>query len=243
MLTVVNQIHLVNTHRLDSLTARLKLLKERRSTLLRQDLLPNLSKTLVERRKTLTDQELNEMKKKLGKIENDLQSFGRLLSKSTEDERRLNEQLVLLKSKIRSKGFSSFFVIFSSDIQRDNAQLNFLDRLNNPKCRFVLDTDYSPFIAVSDDRHILIEDDNHLVLYDEQRRINEIPWQREREQTFVGAIKDLTYSNYLEQFCVLSSLNFFTLDSRTSTLEKSEQLRPSTGTTDGAYFSDFVRSG
>lgn len=117
------------------------------------------------------------------------------------------------------------------EIQRENSQLNFLNRLNEPKRRFTLDTDYSPFIAVSEDRHVLIEDDNHLVLYDDQRRINEIPWQRGKDQTFVGSIKDLTYSNYLEQFCVLSSVNFFTLDPQTSTLEKSEQLRPSIGTT------------
>jgi hypothetical protein len=76
---------------------------------------------------------------------------------------------------------------------------------------------------------MLIEDDNHLVLFDEQRRINEIPWQRQQDNSLTGSIKDLTYSSYLEQFCILSSLNFFTIDPHMATLEKSEQLRPSTG--------------
>jgi hypothetical protein len=76
---------------------------------------------------------------------------------------------------------------------------------------------------------MIIEDDNHLVLFDDQRRINEIPWQRHQENSS-GSIKDLIYSNYLEQFCILSALNFFTLDPHMSTLEKSEQLRPTTGT-------------
>jgi hypothetical protein len=77
---------------------------------------------------------------------------------------------------------------------------------------------------------MIIEDDNHLVLFDDQRRINEIPWQRQEENSFTGSIKDLIYSNYLEQFCILSALNFFTLDPHMATLEKSEQLKPTTGT-------------
>lgn len=76
---------------------------------------------------------------------------------------------------------------------------------------------------------MIIEDDNHVVLFDDQRRINEIPWQRQQDSSFTGSIKDLIYSNYLEQFCILSSLNFFTLDLHMITLEKSEQLRPTTG--------------
>jgi hypothetical protein len=93
----------------------------------------------------------------------------------------------------------------------------------------MLDSCHSPFLAVSEDNHMLIEDDNHLVLFDEQRRMNEIPWQKQQDNTFTGSIKDLTYSNYLQQFCILSALNFFTLDPHMSTLEKSEQLRPTTG--------------
>lgn len=77
---------------------------------------------------------------------------------------------------------------------------------------------------------MIIEDDNHLVLFDDQRRINEIPWQRQQESSSAGSIKDLIYSNYLEQFCILSALNFFTLDPHMVTLEKSEQLKPTTGT-------------
>jgi hypothetical protein len=93
----------------------------------------------------------------------------------------------------------------------------------------MLDSCHSPFLAVSEDNHMLIEDDNHLVLFDEQRRMNEIPWQKQQDNTFTGSIKDLTYSNYLQQFCILSALNFFTLDPHMSILEKSEQLRPTTG--------------
>jgi hypothetical protein len=77
---------------------------------------------------------------------------------------------------------------------------------------------------------MIIEDDNHLVLFDEQRRINEIPWQGQQDDSFTGTIKDLIYSNYLEQFCILSALHFFTLDPHMSALEKSEQLKPTTGT-------------
>ena len=120
----------------------------------------------------------------------------------------------------------SFSVI---DIQRENTELGVLDRLAAPKRCFVLDSCHSPFLAVSEDAHMLIEDDNHLVLFDEQRRINEIPWQKQQDSAFVGAIKDLTYSNYLEQFCILSSVNFFTIDPHTIALEKIEQIKPSTG--------------
>jgi predicted LPLAT superfamily acyltransferase len=83
---------------------------------------------------------------------------------------------------------------------------------------------------MSDDGFLLIEDDDHLVMFDDVRRINEIPWRTERAQTDAGAIKDLTYSNYLDHFCVLSSLNFFTFDRHLCKLEKSEQIRPITGT-------------
>ena len=76
---------------------------------------------------------------------------------------------------------------------------------------------------------MIIEDDNHIVLFDEQRRISEIPWREQQDDSFTGSIKDLIYSSYLEQFCILSSLNFFTLDPSMLTLEKSEQLRPRTG--------------
>ena len=78
---------------------------------------------------------------------------------------------------------------------------------------------------------MLIEDDNHLVLFDGQRRVNEIPWQQQRDDSCTGSIKDLAYSNYLQQFCILSALNFFTLDPQMSALEKSEQIRASTGMT------------
>lgn len=117
----------------------------------------------------------------------------------------------------------------SIDIQHENAQLSTLDNISTPKRRFTLDSFHSPLIAVSEDNHLLIEDDNHIVLYDEQRRINEIPWQGQKDDSYSGSIKDITYSNYLEQFCVLSALNFFTFEPHTSALEKSEQLKPSTG--------------
>jgi len=76
---------------------------------------------------------------------------------------------------------------------------------------------------------MLIEEDNHLVLFNEQRRLNEIPWQREQNRTYTGSIKDLIYSNYLEQFCILSALNFFTFDIHACLLEKSEQIKATTG--------------
>lgn len=100
MLALVNQIHVISTHRLDSLTARLQQLKERRSASLKQDVLPTLNKMVIERRKNLTDHELNEIKKKIGQVDDELQAFGRLLLKNTQDEKRLNEQVVLLKSNV-----------------------------------------------------------------------------------------------------------------------------------------------
>jgi hypothetical protein len=128
--------------------------------------------------------------------------------------------------------FNHFFILcfIFIDIQRENTELSILEDLSNPKRRFTLDSCHSPFLAISDDNHMLIEDDNHLVLFDDQRRVNEIPWQRQTGDSFIGSIKDLIYSNYLEQFCILSALNFFTLDPHMSALEKSEQLKPTTGT-------------
>ncbi|CAF0826387.1 unnamed protein product [Rotaria sp. Silwood1] len=212
MFSLINNIHLNTMNKLDTLTSRLHQLKQRRSAILRQDILPNLSKMVIERRKNLSEQELNDIKKKITKIDCDLQVFGRLLNKVSSDEKKLVEQIEVLKN-----------------IQRENAQLSILDNISTPKRRFTLDSCHSPFIAVSEDNSMLIEDDNHLVLFDEQRRINEIPWKGQEDDSFSGSIKDLIYSNYLEQFCVLSALHFFTLDPHMSTLEKSEQLRPSTG--------------
>jgi hypothetical protein len=131
---------------------------------------------------------------------------------------------------IKSKNLIKNDLFFKIDIQRENAELVILDNISTPLRRFILDSCHSPFIALSEDNHIIIEDDNHLVLFDDQRRINEIPWQRQQDDSFTGSIKDLIYSNYLEQFCILSALNFFTLDPHIAILEKSEQLRPTTGT-------------
>lgn len=100
MLSLINNVHLSTTSKLDSLTNRLHQLKQRRSAILRQDILPNLSKMVVERRKHLTEQELNDIKKKITKIECDLQSFGRLLTKISMDEKKLVEQIELLKSNL-----------------------------------------------------------------------------------------------------------------------------------------------
>ncbi|CAF4646266.1 unnamed protein product, partial [Rotaria sp. Silwood2] len=211
MFSLINNIHLNTINKLDSLTNRLHQLKQRRSAILRQDILPNLSKMVIERRKNLSEQELNDIKKKITKIDCDLQAFGRLLNKVSSDEKKLVEQIEILKN-----------------IQRENTQLSILDNISTPKRCFILDTCHSPFIAVSEDNRMLIEDDNHLVLFDEQRRINEIPWQGHQDDSFSGSIKDIIFSNYLEQFCVLSALHFFTLDPHMLTLEKSEQLKPST---------------
>ena len=129
---------------------------------------------------------------------------------------------------------------FLLGIQRENLQLTSLNSSTPVKQRFKLDTGHSPYLAISGDDHLLIEDDNHLVLYDGQRRVNEIPWEQGDKQTFTGAIKDIVYSNYLQQFCVLSALNFFTFDAESLILEKSEQLRPSTGSTDRSICFDFI---
>jgi len=230
MFSLINNIHLSTTNKLDSLTGRLYQLKQRRSAILRQDILPNLSKMVIERRKNLSEQELNDIKKKITKTDSDLQVFGRLLTKISSDEKKLVEQIEILKSKeIEKFDFNYRFFFLQIDIQRENAQLSILDNISIPKRRFILDSCHSPFLAISDGNYMLIEDDNHLVLFDEQRRINEIPWQRQQDNSLSGSIKDLTYSSYLEQFCILSSLNFFTIDPHMATLEKSEQLRPSTG--------------
>ncbi|UJR27470.1 hypothetical protein I4U23_008756 [Adineta vaga] len=212
MFSLINNIHLTTTSKLDSLTGRLNQLKQRHSAVLRQDIIPNLSKTMIERRKHLSDQELTDIKKKITKIDSHLQVFGRLLTKITNDEKKLVEQIEILKN-----------------IQRDNMELSQLDNISVPKRRFVLDSCHSPYLAVSNDNHMLIEDDNHLVLFDEQRRMNEIPWQKQKDDSFIGSIKDLIFSNYLEQFCVLSSIHFFTIDPHMSTLDKTEQIKPSTG--------------
>ena len=98
MLSLINNIHLNTTNRLDSLTGRLQYLKERRSASLQQEILPNLGKMAVERRKNLSDQELNDIKKKIIKIESDLQAFGRLLDKTSQDQKKLVEQMDVLKS-------------------------------------------------------------------------------------------------------------------------------------------------
>ncbi|CAF3190826.1 unnamed protein product [Rotaria socialis] len=212
MFSLINNIHLTTINRLDLLTSRLNQLKQRRSAMLRQDILPNLGKMVIERRKTLSEQELNDVKKKINKIDCDLQGFGRILAKVSSDEKKLIEQVEILKS-----------------IQCKNSQLRILDNISIPKRRFTLDSCHSPFLAVAEDNSMVIEDDNHLVLFDDQRRINEIPWQGHKEDSFSGSIKDIIYSDYLEQFCILSALNFFTLDPHMSTLEKSEQLKPTTG--------------
>lgn len=219
MLLLINNIHLTTTNKLDSLTNRLNQLKQHRSALLRQDILPNLTKMFIEKRKNLSEQELNIIKKKLTKIDIDLQNFGRLLTKISTDEKKLVEQIEILKK-----------------IQEENMELSSLDSISTPKYRFTLDSCHSPYLAISEDNHMIIEDDNHLVLYNEQHRINEIPWQNEKNKDFIGSIKDLIYSNYLEQFCILSSVNFFTLDPHMSILEKSEQLKPSTG----SHFQSFT---
>ena len=98
MLSLINNIHLNTTNRLDSLTGRLQYLKERRSASLQQEILPNLGKMAIERRKNLSDQELNDIKKKIIKIESDLQAFGRLLDKTSQDQKKLVEQMDVLKS-------------------------------------------------------------------------------------------------------------------------------------------------
>lgn len=100
MLSLINSIHLITTNRLDSLTGRLHQLKQRRSAMLRQDILPNLGKMVIERRKNLSEQELNDIKRKITKIDCDLQAFGRLLAKVSCDEKKLVEQVEILKSII-----------------------------------------------------------------------------------------------------------------------------------------------
>jgi exonuclease VII large subunit len=106
MFSLINNIHLSTTNKLDSLTGRLHQLKQRRSETLRQDILPNLNKMVIERRKNLSEQELNEIKKKITKIETDLQVFGRLLTKISSDEKKLVGQIDILKSR---KNVQSFF--------------------------------------------------------------------------------------------------------------------------------------
>jgi hypothetical protein len=99
MFSLINVIHLNTTNKLDSLTGRLHQLKQRRSATIRQDILPNLTKMVIERRKNLSEQELNDIKKTITKIDSDLQGFGRLLTKISSDEKKLVEQIQVLKSK------------------------------------------------------------------------------------------------------------------------------------------------
>lgn len=99
MFLLINNIHLSTTNKLDSLTGRLYRLKQHRSATLRQDILPNLTKMVIERRKNLSEQELNDIKKKITKTDTDLQVFGRLLTKISNDEKKLVEQIQVLKSK------------------------------------------------------------------------------------------------------------------------------------------------
>jgi chromosome segregation ATPase len=101
MSSLINSIHLSTTNKLDSLTGRLKQLKERRSTSLRQDIVPSLHRMVVERRKQLSEQELNEMKTKISRVDGELQGFGRLLKKIDSDEKQLIEQMELLKSNFQ----------------------------------------------------------------------------------------------------------------------------------------------
>jgi hypothetical protein len=54
---------------------------------------------VIERRKNLSEQELNDIKKKITKTDTDLQVFGRLLTKISNDEKKLVEQIEILKSK------------------------------------------------------------------------------------------------------------------------------------------------
>jgi uncharacterized membrane-anchored protein YhcB (DUF1043 family) len=105
MLSLVNSIHLSTTNKLDALTGRLQQLKQRHSAVLRQEILPNLSKMVLERRKQLSEQELNDIKRKIGKIDSNLQGFGRLLAKISTDEKKLVGQIEVLKGKTEI-GFS-----------------------------------------------------------------------------------------------------------------------------------------
>ncbi len=105
MFSLINNIHLSTTNKLDSLTGRLHRLKQRRSATLRQDILPNLTKMVIERRKNLSEQELNDIKKKINQTDCDLQVFGRLLTKISNDEKKLVEQIEILKSKSISNNF------------------------------------------------------------------------------------------------------------------------------------------
>ena len=99
MSSLINSIHLSTINKLDSLASRLHKLKQYRSAILRQDILPNLSKMVIERRKNLSEQELNDIKKKITKIDCDLQALGRLLTKVSNDEKRIVEQIEVFRSK------------------------------------------------------------------------------------------------------------------------------------------------
>lgn len=99
MSSLINSIHLSTSNKLDSLCGRLEQLKQRRSASLRQDILPSLNKTVVEHRKNLSEQELIDIRKKITRIDADLQGFGRLLTKITNDEKKLVEQIEILKSR------------------------------------------------------------------------------------------------------------------------------------------------
>ena len=113
MSSLINSIHLSTSNKLDSLSGRLEQLKQRRAATLRQDILPNLSKMVIERRKNLSEQELNDIQKKIARIDADLQGFGRLLSKISNDEKKLVEQIDVLKSKTSffQRKSKSFFIL------------------------------------------------------------------------------------------------------------------------------------
>jgi len=97
MLVLINNIHLTTTTKLDSLTDRLKQFKQRHTETLRHDIIHNLSKIYGEKRKNLSEQELNDIQKKVNKIDCDLQAFGKLLEKITRDQKKLVEQIDILK--------------------------------------------------------------------------------------------------------------------------------------------------
>ncbi|CAF3910751.1 unnamed protein product [Rotaria sp. Silwood1] len=128
---------------------------------------------VIERRENLSKQELNDIKKKITKIDCDLQVFGGLLTKVTSDEKKIN-------------------------VQHENASLSIHGNITTTQCRFTLNSCHSPYIAISEKTSMLIENDNHLVLFDERCRINEIAWQGQQNDSFTSSIKDLIHSNYLE---------------------------------------------
>ena len=100
MISLVEQIYLSSTHRLDSLKTRLEQMKQNRAETLRQEILPNLNKILHDRTKAFPSQQQKQTIKKLEQIDQNLQVFGSLLSKTGQDEKKLIEQIEILKSNI-----------------------------------------------------------------------------------------------------------------------------------------------